>query len=127
MCYGQDLKTLKPLILTLVDGVIDDVSEFYKEVFASKDYELKRLWLKYRDVKTDELDGALLSYLIPCYLTAFIESNNGDSRSNLFFSSVLQLLLMKSSRLLERPVEVPVRDSADFIAQTWELQNKVYI
>lgn len=86
------------------------------------------------NVKSDEmyeLEAALFSYLIPCYLSAFIESNNGDDKGVIFFGSVLRLLLIKSSSMLDtslrRPAKVPVRDSADLIAQMWELQNKVCV
>jgi len=120
----------KTFLVTFVDD--DDNTSLNKKFLALKD-ELMRRWLEQRDEKISEqyeYEGALFSYLIPCYLTAFIKSNTLDAKGLVFFGSVLQQLLMKSSRLLDmrlkRPVEVPVRDCADLLAQMWELQNKVY-
>jgi hypothetical protein len=75
-------------------------------------------------------EAALFSYLIPCYITAFVESNKGEANGVIFFGRVLQLLLTKSSSMLDsnQPQEpVSVRDTADLIAQLWLVQNKVIL
>jgi hypothetical protein len=115
------------------------VSALEADFFAIK-HLLTNRWSRLREQvlcfatskEENEFEVALFVYLIPCYITAFMECDKAEAKGVVFFVLVLQLLLSKSSTMLgenqtEEPEKPSVVDAADLIAQLWALQNKVII
>jgi hypothetical protein len=105
----------------------------FKHVIMNRWSDLRERMLSHaQSNKQYRFEAALFTYLIPCYLAAFVECNNGEGEGVVFFGRVLQLLLSKSSSMLgenqpQEPLEATVRNTADLIAQLWTLQNKVLL
>jgi hypothetical protein len=76
--------------------------------------------------------AALLSHLIPCYLTALTECSSADAGGALFFCQVVVQLLDKIESLLNEDQQEPeicskALDTTEVLAQVWILQNKVSV
>jgi hypothetical protein len=109
--------------------------------FTFKNMQMKR-WSELRmqllsHVKTKQLLGceaALISYLIPCYLTALMECSNAEAKGAVFFCRVVVQLLNKIESMLDKDqrnkadrYQVPdTSDVSEALSQLWILQNKVY-